>query len=157
MKFFAAFCILFALTLGASPAWAQAKMSGDFTATAACPAVTSIHKGTNPGKVLLTVGTKYAIEGGNTASPTYYWIVVPNAAPDHRWVPVTCGTSTIAPVTPAPGPVHADSAGRTARDDSQGVQSRIRGRETPPARFCWQCRKPLHARTDRCPFCGETQ
>lgn len=23
--------------------------------------------------------------------------------------------------------------------------------------FCWQCHKPLHARTDRCPFCGETQ
>ena len=31
-------------------------------------------------------------------------------------------------------------------------------RETPASpRFCWQCRKPLHARTDRCPFCGETQ
>ncbi len=27
----------------------------------------------------------------------------------------------------------------------------------PAARFCWQCRKPLHARTDRCPFCGEGQ
>ena len=27
----------------------------------------------------------------------------------------------------------------------------------PAARFCWHCRKPLHARTDRCPFCGETQ
>lgn len=23
--------------------------------------------------------------------------------------------------------------------------------------FCWQCHKPMHARTDRCPFCGETQ
>ena len=30
-------------------------------------------------------------------------------------------------------------------------------REATPRRFCWQCRKPLHARTDRCPFCGETQ
>lgn len=28
---------------------------------------------------------------------------------------------------------------------------------TPSARFCWQCRKPLHARADRCPFCGEIQ
>jgi serine/threonine-protein kinase len=35
---------------------------------------------------------------------------------------------------------------------------RTRVRETPPAsRFCWQCRKPLHARADRCPFCGERQ
>jgi len=24
-------------------------------------------------------------------------------------------------------------------------------------RFCRQCNKPLHARTDRCPFCGEAQ
>jgi len=43
------------------------------------------------------------------------------------------------------------------RDDAQGIQSRLRARETPAGRFCWQCRKPLHARTDRCPFCGETQ
>ena len=47
--------------------------------------------------------------------------------------------------------------GRAARDDAQGIQSRLRARETPSGRFCWQCRKPLHARTDRCPFCGETQ
>ena len=23
--------------------------------------------------------------------------------------------------------------------------------------FCWRCRKPLHARANRCPFCGESQ
>jgi serine/threonine-protein kinase len=32
-----------------------------------------------------------------------------------------------------------------------------RPRESASARFCWQCRKPLHARSDRCPFCGESQ
>ena len=32
-----------------------------------------------------------------------------------------------------------------------------RPRETPQPRFCWHCRKPLHARSDRCPFCGEAQ
>ena len=37
------------------------------------------------------------------------------------------------------------------------IQSRLKARETPLARFCWQCRKPLHARTDRCPFCNEAQ
>lgn len=37
------------------------------------------------------------------------------------------------------------------------IQSRLRARETPQPRFCWHCRKPLHARTDRCPFCEETQ
>ena len=27
----------------------------------------------------------------------------------------------------------------------------------PVAGFCWRCRKPLHARANRCPFCGEAQ
>ncbi len=34
-------------------------------------------------------------------------------------------------------------------------RARSRERETPPAGFCWHCHKPLHARADRCPFCGE--
>ena len=38
----------------------------------------------------------------------------------------------------------------------QDIQSRLRAREAPQARFCWHCRKPLHARSDRCPFCGES-
>ncbi len=33
----------------------------------------------------------------------------------------------------------------------------LRGDAPPVARFCWCCRKPLHARSDRCPFCGEVQ
>jgi eukaryotic-like serine/threonine-protein kinase len=37
------------------------------------------------------------------------------------------------------------------------IQSRLKARETPQSRFCWQCRKPLHARIDKCPFCGEAQ
>ena len=57
------------------------------------------------------------------------------------------GTATPA----APGAV-ARAAG-----DLQEIQGRLRARETPPARFCWHCRKPLHPRTDRCPFCGEMQ
>ena len=42
-------------------------------------------------------------------------------------------------------------------DDVLDIQSRLKARETPPPRFCWHCRKPLHARSDRCPFCGEAQ
>ncbi len=37
------------------------------------------------------------------------------------------------------------------------IQSRLRSRETPQAGFCWHCRKPLQARTSKCPFCGEPQ
>src|SRR5438552_3128447 len=55
--------------------------------------------------------------------------------------------------TPAPKR-HEATLGR---DDAQSIQSRLRAREAPAARFCWHCRKPLHARTDRCPFCGESQ
>jgi serine/threonine protein kinase len=44
-----------------------------------------------------------------------------------------------------------------ASEVSAEIQNRLRARETPPARFCWHCRKPLHARSDRCPFCGEAQ
>jgi serine/threonine-protein kinase len=59
--------------------------------------------------------------------------------------------------TPQPGPVPRPPPRGGGRDDAQSIQNRLRARETPAARFCWQCRKPLHARTDRCPFCNEKQ
>jgi len=49
----------------------------------------------------------------------------------------------------APAPVGADNVA--------DIQSRLKARETPQPRFCWHCRKPLHARADRCPFCNESQ
>ena len=58
--------------------------------------------------------------------------------------------------TPQPAPA-ADVSARPPREDAASLQSRLRHRESPAARFCWQCRKPLHARTDRCPFCNEAQ
>jgi len=59
----------------------------------------------------------------------------------------------------------AGSAQRTPRPrtasgashEVQEIHARLKARETPQPRFCWHCRKPLHARADRCPFCGETQ
>ena len=58
---------------------------------------------------------------------------------------------------PAGVPARRAGAGRQGRDDAQSIQNRLRARDAPAARFCWHCRKPLHARTDRCPFCGEQQ
>jgi serine/threonine-protein kinase len=54
--------------------------------------------------------------------------------------------------TPQPGSVRrpVPAAARAGRDEAQNIQSRLRAREAPVARFCWHCRKPLHARTDRC-------
>jgi serine/threonine protein kinase len=53
--------------------------------------------------------------------------------------------------TPRPSSTDAPS------EEAQDIQTRLRARETPQPRFCWHCRKPLHARSDRCPFCGEGQ
>ncbi len=56
---------------------------------------------------------------------------------------------------PAPVRKVAAAAGRvTPATDAIRVP---RARESRDARFCRQCRKPLHARADRCPFCGEPQ
>ncbi len=43
----------------------------------------------------------------------------------------------------------------TPSTSTPAPRARTRERETPPAGFCWHCHKPLHARADRCPFCGE--
>jgi serine/threonine protein kinase len=37
------------------------------------------------------------------------------------------------------------------------IRKRLKAREVPKKGFCWHCRKPLHARSDTCPFCGEAQ
>ncbi len=58
---------------------------------------------------------------------------------------------------PAERPGRRRPATKSRPTRSQDIQTRLKARETPQARFCWHCRKPLHARSDRCPFCGETQ
>jgi serine/threonine-protein kinase len=50
-------------------------------------------------------------------------------------------------------PADAESSAGMAQD----IHQRLKAREAPLPRFCWHCRKPLHARSDRCPFCGEAQ
>lgn len=37
------------------------------------------------------------------------------------------------------------------------IRQRLRAREKTSSRFCWNCRKPLHARAPSCPFCNEKQ
>jgi len=39
----------------------------------------------------------------------------------------------------------------------EDIRKRLKAREVPKKGFCWNCRKPLHARSDGCPFCGEKQ
>jgi serine/threonine-protein kinase len=61
-----------------------------------------------------------------------------------------------------PSPARPDAQPQTVRQAARLVvdpaePSGAKPRDGGAPRFCWQCRKPLHARTDRCPFCGEQQ
>jgi hypothetical protein len=42
-------------------------------------------------------------------------------------------------------------------ESADDIQARLKARATPQPKFCWRCRKALHARNDKCPFCGEPQ
>jgi ribonuclease T2 len=86
-----------------SPALAQVKMSGQFTAGEACPAFQSIKKRTNPGDVAVRAGSSYQLLGKNKEQATHYWIEVPGAKPLQRWVAISCGQTDQAQIT-APAP-----------------------------------------------------
>ena len=50
------------------------------------------------------------------------------------------------PWRPAPAPPP-----RAPPDEMQDIQARLKAREAPQARFCWNCGKALPARADACP------
>jgi serine/threonine-protein kinase len=66
----------------------------------------------------------------------------------------SAASASAADTPPRPGGSRVAS-----RDDESvsDIQQRLRARETPQPSFCWNCRKPLQARADRCPFCREAQ
>jgi serine/threonine protein kinase len=55
-----------------------------------------------------------------------------------------------APLAVAPRPTAGGSETGEEHDGRKGHEASV-------SRFCWHCRKPLHARANRCPFCGELQ
>ncbi|MEO8683407.1 MAG: ribonuclease [Devosia sp.] len=80
------------LLVTALTAQAEVPLDGTFLAQRNCPALQSINRQTNPGNVTITPGSSYRIVAANKAEATHYWIVVPGAQPDRRWVAVDCGT-----------------------------------------------------------------
>src|SRR5687767_2284997 len=81
-------------------------------------------------------------------------------------VPARAGTSATHHGVGGANPTARTDGGRrpwrpapldNAAPDVGDIQVLLKARETPQARFCWHCRKGLHGRTDKCPFCGETQ
>ena len=64
------------------------------------------------------------------------------------------------PSTPNTAPTTASATTRTEANEARegrNIQGRLKARQTPEAKFCWHCHKPLHARSNRCPFCSEIQ
>jgi serine/threonine protein kinase len=61
------------------------------------------------------------------------------------------------PTSAAPASPDASARGSASGEELRAIRARLRSRTTPAAGFCWHCRKPLHAKTDRCPFCGEAR
>ncbi len=58
---------------------------------------------------------------------------------------------------PAPRPTPApDRHADPPRARVHVTPRRLRTGTPPSGRFCLRCHKPLHARADRCPFCGES-
>ena len=70
-----------------------------------------------------------------------------------RQTPVPAGGASPARRPWRPAPLDGTTSGEHVDD----IQARLRAREAPQPRFCWHCRKALHARADKCPFCGESQ
>jgi serine/threonine-protein kinase len=72
----------------------------------------------------------------------------------------------LAPKRPAPEPASAAAASAAASPGAarpravarpSATPPRVRTREIGVSRFCWNCNKPLPARTAQCPFCAERQ
>ncbi len=66
-------------------------------------------------------------------------------------------SDVLAARTAAPRKVPSARSLQNGNDEVADMHARLRARDTPVPRFCWHCRKPLHARNDLCPFCNEAQ
>jgi ribonuclease T2 len=80
-----------ALVLGAPPLPATVPTDGTLVANRACPAPSSIKRGTNAGDIRLTPGERYRVVGRNREDATHYLVEIGTARPAQRWVAVDCG------------------------------------------------------------------
>jgi ribonuclease T2 len=99
------------LGLAVCAASAQVKLDGSFVAAKECPALQSIKKKTNPGDISIATGQTYKLLGKNREQASHYWIVVPGAQPESRWVAVECGSANGKMAT---APVESQKAKKTS-------------------------------------------
>jgi len=92
-----------------NPALAFVSYQGQFTATSACEAVSSIRTGTNPDNVTLTPGQVYQIVGKNKDNASHYLVEIANVSPSQRWVPINCvgSVESVAQANDTPSPIFA--------------------------------------------------
>ncbi|HTJ59303.1 MAG TPA: ribonuclease T [Devosiaceae bacterium] len=83
--------VALALAAAILPAQADVPVSGKFLAAAACPALQSFNRGTNPGNVTLVPNQSYDVVSANNTPASHYLVLVPGAKPERRWVPLDCG------------------------------------------------------------------
>lgn len=86
----------------APAASAYAPAEGVFAAEAACPALVSIRRESNPGDVATVPGRSYVARALNRIGGDHVQIEIPEAAPPLRWVRLSCGT-----LRPAAAPARA--------------------------------------------------
>lgn len=79
------------VALPLSGAWADVPLTGRFLASAACPALQSVRKRTNPGSIQTEPGHFYPVVAKNKAEASHYLIEIAGAAPERRWVSIDCG------------------------------------------------------------------
>jgi len=84
--------LIVAVLLQPSSCFAENLLDGYFIAQENCSAYQSIKQKTNPGHIQLSVDMAYRVKAKNKTDASFYRIVVKNAEPQERWVPVSCGT-----------------------------------------------------------------
>lgn len=110
------------------PVLAEVPLNGYLIARQACPAYQSIRKLTNPGDISTTVDRAYPLHAKNRPAASHYWITVPGASPERRWVAVSCGEHVI----PADGSlVGADSGGSPGAGSPSGGGSVVAAGSAP--------------------------
>jgi len=110
-----------------------------------------------------------AVQSKRTASPAPTPAPAATAPPRRTPMPVVAPARPSTPLpppvssrterapAPAPPPPSVHRSDHAPGMDPASVQDRLKARESPQPRFCWQCHKALASRADRCPFCGEKQ
>lgn len=82
------------LSVNPQPAQAFVSVTGTFTASNSCPALSSIRRQANPGNINISPDVAYPLLGKNKPEATYYQIRVEGAEPIARWVAVSCGITS---------------------------------------------------------------